>query len=180
MPTVISHTAVPLALGLGLGSRLIPPRLLLAGVVASMLPDLDVVGFKLGIAYANDMGHRGITHSVLFALVAGLFAHYFSPLLKAPPRRAGLFVSAACMSHGILDMLTNGGLGIAFLWPFSHERYFMPWQPIEVSPLALDRVLGARGQVVLLSELKWVWLPCILLGMALAVAHLGVRRLKPT
>ena len=38
MPTVITHAAVPLCLGLGLGTKVIPPRLLFAGIVLAMLP----------------------------------------------------------------------------------------------------------------------------------------------
>jgi inner membrane protein len=37
-----------------------------------MLPDLDVVTFKLGIPYASPWGHRGISHSLLLALLAAL------------------------------------------------------------------------------------------------------------
>ncbi len=178
MPTIISHTAVPLALGLGLGSNVIPKRLLLAGVAAAMVPDLDVIGLKLGIAYSNDVGHRGVTHSLLFALVLGLIAGYLAPSLKARPLAAGLFVFFSCASHGLLDMCTNGGLGIAYFWPFSHERYFMPWQFVEVSPLTADRVLSARGLAVLYSELKWVWLPGLLLVMLLAALRLGAKGAK--
>jgi len=72
-------------------------------------------------------------------------------------------------SHGLLDALTDGGLGVAFLAPFSGERFFFPWQPIEVSPIGLRRFLSGRGLEVLRSELLWVWLPSILLaGAALA------------
>jgi len=171
MPTIISHPSVPLAIGLGLGSGLIPGRLLLAGVAASVIPDLDVLAFKFGIAYSDDMGHRGITHSLFFALIIGLLAYYLAPLLRSPPKRAALFVFIAGLSHGVLDMFTNGGLGIAFFWPFSHERFFMPWQVIEVSPLKIDQVLSARGLTVFYSELRWVWLPCFVLGILLAVAR---------
>ncbi|KFB98094.1 putative membrane-bound metal-dependent hydrolase [Trabulsiella guamensis ATCC 49490] len=69
MPTIITHAAVPLCLGLGLGTRVIPPRLLLTGIALSMLPDADVLAFKFGIAYGNIFGHRGFTHSLLFAFV---------------------------------------------------------------------------------------------------------------
>lgn len=69
MPTIITHAAVPLCLGLGLGTKVIPPRLLFAGIVLAMLPDADVLAFKFGVAYGNIFGHRGFTHSLLFALV---------------------------------------------------------------------------------------------------------------
>ena len=67
MPTVITHAAVPLCIGLGLGSKVIPPRLLFAGIILAMLPDADVLSFKFGIAYGNVFGHRGFTHSRVFA-----------------------------------------------------------------------------------------------------------------
>ncbi len=69
MPTVITHAAVPLCFGAGLGLKVIPPRLLFAGVVLAMLPDADVLAFKFGVAYGNVFGHRGFTHSLLFAFV---------------------------------------------------------------------------------------------------------------
>jgi inner membrane protein len=66
-------------------------------------------------------------------------------------------------------MLTNGGLGIALLWPFLDQRFFFPIQPIQVSPLGLRR-LTPWGAAVVLSELRWVWLPgaAITLGLVLA------------
>ena len=69
MPTVITHAAVPLCIGLGLGSKAIPPRLLFAGIILAMLPDADVLSFKFGVAYGNVFGHRGFTHSLVFAFV---------------------------------------------------------------------------------------------------------------
>ncbi len=53
MPTVITHAAVPLCFGAGLGLKVIPPRLLFAGVVLAMLPDADVLAFKFGVAYSS-------------------------------------------------------------------------------------------------------------------------------
>lgn len=43
--------------------------LILAAVVSTILPDFDVVSFKLGIAYKHPLGHRGFTHSILFAFL---------------------------------------------------------------------------------------------------------------
>ena len=84
---------------------------------------------------------------------------------------AFLFVSMA--SHGVLDAFTDGGLGVAFLWPWSAERFFAPapWRVIEVSPIGLTAFLSRAGDV-LASEARWVGLPALLLGLGLA----GVRR----
>lgn len=61
MPTIVTHAAVPLCLGLGLGARVIPPRLLFAGMALAMLPDADVLAFKFGIAYGNIFGSSRFT-----------------------------------------------------------------------------------------------------------------------
>ncbi|UUZ48168.1 metal-dependent hydrolase [Massilia sp. B-10] len=90
MPTILTHPAVPLMLGLALGPALVPRRLLLAGVAASILPDLDVIGFRLGISYGQELGHRGVSHALVFALLLGLIALAMAPWLRA--RRDGLRV----------------------------------------------------------------------------------------
>ena len=171
MPTVLSHPAVPLALGLALGSGIVPRRLLLAGVVASVLPDLDVIAFRLGIGYSHELGHRGFSHSLLAALSLGAVAAAFAKHLLATRKAAFLFVFVAAASHGLLDMLTNGGLGVALAWPFSEQRYFFPWQVVEASPLSLRRVFGPAGLAVFKSELLWVWLPAAVAGLALFSAR---------
>jgi len=61
--TLITHPLPVLAMGLVLGSRVIPARLLLAGLFAACLPDLDVLAFRLGIAYSDAFGHRGFSHA---------------------------------------------------------------------------------------------------------------------
>jgi inner membrane protein len=168
MPTVLTHPALPLAVGLGLGRDIIAPRLLVAGVAASVLPDLDVLAFRLGVPYGSALGHRGLTHSLLFAVLVALLGASLHRLLATKPSTAFFFLLVATSSHGILDAFTNGGFGIAFLWPFSNERFFAPYQVIEVSPIGISRFLSSRGLSVLESELLWVWAPCIVLGIALA------------
>ena len=168
MPTILTHAVVPLAAGIGLGTGVISRRLLLAGAVASIMPDLDVVAFKLGIAYADAFGHRGASHSVAFALLLGLLALACAPVLRTTRVAAFVFVALATLSHAVLDMFTNGGLGVAMWWPISHERLFAPWRVIEVSPIGISRFLTDRGFAVLRSEFVWVWLPCIVVGAALA------------
>jgi inner membrane protein len=82
-----------------------------------------------------------------------------------------MFVLVATASHGLLDMLTNSDLGIALLWPLAERRFFFPVQPIEVSPLGLRRFLSPWGLAVVLSELRWVWLPLAVMALAVFVAR---------
>ena len=164
MPSIISHPAVPLAIGIGLGTRIIPTRLVLAGVVAAIVPDLDV--------YISALGHRGPSHSLVFALMCGIAAAAIAPALKSRRTTALLFVTLAAASHGLLDGLTNGGPGITYFWPFQDTRYFMPVRMIRVSPIGIGPFFSARGLAVLASELQWVWAPALLLAIGLS----GMRR----
>ena len=175
MPTVFSHVAVPLALGVGLGRETVPPRLLVAGMLAAALPDLDVLTFSWGVPYAAPLGHRGFSHSLLFAVAVALVGAAASRALRAPPARAFAFLLVACASHGALDAFTTGGLGVTFLWPWSDRRFFAPapLRVISVSPLGL-RFFSAHGWAVLGSEVRWIW-PA---ALALSLMLIGVRRLR--
>ncbi len=178
MPTIFTHTAVPLATGLGLGNGVVSRRLLVAGLAGSVLPDLDVVAFHLGIPYATAFGHRGFSHSILFALLIALLGASFFRWLRSSFGRSFAFLFLAVSSHGILDAFTNGGMGIAFLWPWSDTRYFAPVQPIAVSPIGLQRFLTERGLHVLESELVWVWLPCSVVFLFTLISRRLVRKYR--
>ena len=147
MPTIFSHPAVALALR-------VPRRIAVAAVVLTILPDADVAGFAFGIRYGSTFGHHSFTHSILFAAVAAFVA----TLILRADRRAFALLFICALSHGVLDAMTTGGRGIAFFSPFSNQRYFLPWRPIRVSPI------GGIDVRVLMSELRWIWLPAIALA----------------
>lgn len=165
MPTIFTHAVVPLAVGIACGTRRVPPRLIAAGMIAAMLPDADVIAFKLGIAYADDFGHRGASHSFFFAAVVGAIGAFMHRFFGARPWVVAAWLSACAASHPLLDALTNGGLGVALWWPWSDARVFAPWRPIAVSPIGAG-FFSARGVAVIASELAWVWLPCAMVAMA--------------
>ena len=167
MPTVLTHPAIPLAIGLGLGRDVVPTPLLIAGVAVSVMPDLDVLAFRYGISYASNFGHRGFSHSLLFAAALALFGSGAFRYFQTSFGRVFWFLFLAAASHGFLDAFTNGGLGIAFLWPFTPERYFAPVQVIQVAPIGITKFLSLRGVSVLISEILWVWIPCIIIGIGL-------------
>jgi inner membrane protein len=89
-----------------------------------------------------------------------------------------LYFTLVILSHPLLDALTNGGRGVALLAPFSNERYFFPWRPIEVSPIGM-RFFSERGLSVIASEAVWVWLPALLIYAA-AKAYRKLRASGPT
>ena len=160
MPTIISHGVSALAIGNVFPHGRVPLRFWILSIFCAMLPDIDVVGFAFGFKYEDMLGHRGLTHSFAFALFVGCIAGLIT--WSREKRRWFPFILyffLVTASHGILDAMTNGGLGVAFFAPFSNARYFFPWRPIEVSPLGLDRFLSSRGIEVMVSEIKWVWIP---------------------
>lgn len=129
-------------------------------MLCSIIPDLDVISFKLGIAYASEYGHRGFSHSLVFAAVLASVLCLFSKQLHSERLNVWLLCFIGAASHGVLDAFTNGGLGVAFYWPFDDARYFFTQSVIEVSPIGINRFLSERGMAVLQSEFRWVWLPC--------------------
>lgn len=147
----------------------------LLGAVLAVSPDLDVLGLRLGVPYDSPLGHRGLTHSLPFAMtVSGLLAAVFYRSGAGPLtwKQAWLFLFLAMALHGVLDAFTNGGRGVAFFAPLSGRRYFFPIRPLEVSPLSITGFLTARGLVILASEVRFVWLP----ALVLMAAVIGVRR----
>ena len=138
------------------------PRLLLVGIVCSVLPDVDVIGFRLGVGYGDFLGHRGLSHSLAFAVATAVLA---TPLLFRgsdwqPLRlRIGVYLFIVTASHGVFDAMTNGGLGVAFLSPFDDARYFLPFRPVEVSPIGVAAFFNARSLGLLVTELIWIALP---------------------
>lgn len=161
MTTIFTHAVIPLTAGVALGNRVISRRLMVLGMLCAMIPDLDVISFHFGVPYDSILGHRGWTHSILFALMVGMVFAAFAKPLQTTRWKTFAFLSFATLSHGLLDAMTTGGRGIAFFWPFSDERYFLPFRFIRVSPIGM-RFLSGRGWMTLQSELLTVWLPCLI------------------
>jgi inner membrane protein len=180
MPTIFSHAVAATALGQWYPNRRLPAKFWLWTAVCALLPDVDVIGFSLGIRYDDMLGHRGLTHSIPFALAVGHVAA--RSCVKSDAFGVGrwrlevlwAFFAAITASHGLLDALTNGGRGIAFFAPFSNHRFFFPWRPIQVSPIGVG-FFSARGLAVLQSELRWILLPSVIIAL---LARMRVR-LKP-
>ena len=179
MTTVITHAAVGLAMGHAFAPALRGRRYWLLCALLPVIPDGDVAGFPFGIAYGDVLGHRGLSHSLAFALVLGLAAAlYLGRMEKRRGRQtlqlAALFVLLAA-SHGFMDMLTNGGLGIALFSPFDVTRYFWDWRPIMVSPIGLRNFLSPWGAAVILDELRWFGPPIVFLVASGAIYRRMVR-----
>jgi len=167
MPTIMSHALLPLTAAAVIGKQRLARPVALTGAALAMLPDADVIGFRLGVTYGDNWGHRGATHSLLFAGLVTALLLVLWPAARSRLAAGFLYLSAA--SHGLLDTLTNGGMGVALFWPFDTTRYFAPWHPILVAPIGA-RFFTARGITTLLAEARWIWLPCLLIAGSAMIA----------
>jgi inner membrane protein len=135
-----------------------------------IVPDLDAFSRA---AYGSITGHRGWTHSLAFALAAGLLtAGVTYRYLRARFWLLAGFFFLITASHGFLDACTDGGFGIPFFWPLTDHR-FGPWGPIRVQDIGFE-FPDPRSSRSIRTELLWVWLPSALL----LTAVLGWRRWK--
>src|SRR5580693_4817935 len=166
MASVFSHAVAALGIGACFYRPRTPKRVWVIGALCAVIPDLDVIGFALGIRYGDFWGQRGFTHSLLFAALLASVVTLLA-IRQAVPGFGGFslwtYFFLAIASHGLLDAVTDGGLGVAFFSPFSNTRYFLPWRPIRVSPIGVSRFFTHRGLEVVKSELFWIWLPAALL-----------------
>ena len=175
MPSIFAHAVA----GAALGSACSPPhatrRVWIAAAVCAALPDIDALGRPFGnLRYeAAFGGHRGFTHSLVFAAALGaLVAWGFFRESRWRPVHPRLWatLAVATASHGFLDALSTIGNGVAFWAPFSWTHYAFVWRPLgEIGP-------GPRGPERLLAivgnELLWVGLPALIV---VAIARL-IRR----
>ena len=166
MATIFTHALLPIAARVATGPGHFSGRLLVVAMLATILPDADVIAFAFGVPYADPLGHRGFTHSLTFAVFMGAIAAAFAQRLNSTRMISFITLFLATASHPFLDSFTNGGLGVAWFWPIVDTRYFMPWQPIEVSPIGASNFFSARGAVVLLSEARWIVAPIAIIAVS--------------
>ena len=108
------------------------------------------------------------------ALAVGLIAAGLHRHLKVGPLTAGVVVAAAMASHGILDMMTSSGRGVAYLWPVSSTRLFADWRPLHSGPVHMAHLLPeVFGRLV--SELRQIILPMFALAVAVRLCRTAVR-----
>lgn len=174
MASGFSHAIAALSIGTCFYGPGIPKRVWAMGAFCSVVPDLDVLGFRFGIRYGDFGGHRGFTHSIVFAALLALVVSLWGfrrglPGLSLFSIWTYLFLATA--SHGFLDAMTDGGLGVAFFSPFDNSRYFLPWRPIRVSPIGIGRFFSDRGLAVLQSELVWIGIPAGLFAVSLWISR---------
>jgi len=174
MPTAITHSVIGVSAACGFSSEKKPLKFWILSILCPILPDADVIGYLwLYIPTYHFFGHRGFFHSPFFAALLSIFivsVFYRKEAVFSNKRwKYALYFFLITASHGLTDALTNGGRGVALLAPFTNDRYFFPWTPIEVSPLGIKAFLSQRGLTVLINELIWIWTPSFLIVILLKI-----------
>ncbi len=148
MPTFVGHSLVALSASAALHQTPLGKAMPFSGwlallLIVSLLPDFDILMLRW-LPYSHPLSHRGLGHSLFFALVAA-FALTIGCRLAGTLQGsltiailAWLVIAAVMGSHGLLDAMTDGGLGIALLSPFDQRRIFFPVRPIPVALLSLN------------------------------------------
>jgi inner membrane protein len=169
----IGHIAVGMAAARSHDEGRVPrwPSLLFWSAL-SLFPDIDVVGFLRGVPYGAPWGHRGATHSLAFAIVGSVLVGLGARWFRRPVLRTMGVATLVLASHGLLDTMTDGGLGAALLWPFSLSRFFAPWRPIPVAPIG-PAFFTPDGAMIALTEVA-LFLPLWLLAFRFRVKSAAI------
>lgn len=125
MPLPLGHTAIGLAAYETLPSAQNPPsRLAVAAYITFLanLPDLDIL-FGLLLHGNGAAFHRGPTHSLIFAVLAGVIAFQMGRVWSAIPRFGFGLSFALIFSHVLADLLLTDA-PVSLLWPL--EVYWTP------------------------------------------------------
>jgi inner membrane protein len=172
-----THALVPLAAALAFAKRPVPWKLLAAAAFAAAAPDLDGLSKHfLHLPPWSVYSHRGAAHSLFVALAAGLLAAIFHRRLEARPLTAGVVIAAAMASHGLLDMMTDGGMPVAYLWPLSFARLFADWRPIRSEPVHMAHLVSS-SLARLQSELLQLIIPMFVVALLVRAGRETVTRL---
>lgn len=164
------HFAPAVALAAALGTRTVGWRLMLAGAVCGVMPDLDILSVALHFDYfSGTYGHRGFTHSLGFALLVGLLGALWPSGRGVGWRRRvvrGTFLALCTVSHPLLDSLIDVHICSAWLWPLDGARHCLDWRPIPMQGVPL---FGAER---LRMELQWIGVPLLVLAnVGMLVRH---------
>lgn len=135
-------------------------RVFMASMILAILPDADALLMRW-IAYNNPFGHRGFSHSLLFALAISFAVALLFFKMKWAANHSFWLLAAlftlVTASHGFFDAMTTGGLGVAFFAPFDNTRYFFGFRPIPVAPFSAAGLFTARGMNLLFWEFALLW-----------------------
>lgn len=187
MPSVVTHSVVGAVVSRMIPARSVPKRFWVLSVLLPSLPDIDVIGLAFGVAGEDLFGHRGITHSLSFAVIVGVLVVALFFRKSKLTGKSAFFLTAYFVlltaSHGFLDAFNDSRLGVAFWAPFENTRYFFPFNPIVPSSVLLPdgaplgfTLIIEKIYILMRSEVLWIWVPLFLLFFGNRVLSRFIKR----
>lgn len=121
----LTHIALGACIGEAFFEKGFGKKAMVWGALAQSIPDIDFIASTWLNTTENLLAHRGITHSILFAiLIVPLFAVTANRVHRPHDisfRKWILFFATEVFAHLLLDGCNNYGVG--WLEPFSHIRF---------------------------------------------------------
>jgi inner membrane protein len=167
---IITHLALGACSTEVLLTKKLGKKGLIWGASAQVLPDIDTLPALFLPADQSLLIHRGLTHSFLFALIAGIFLAF---TVQKIYNQAGLSYTALlfffCFQFTLHDLIdTCNSYGTGLLEPFRHQRFSINLLYV-VDPLLTAGLLV--GSLVLIFKCtlyphrkKWAWAMLIISG----------------
>jgi inner membrane protein len=176
MATLITHIALPLIARIAIAPthalpKSIDRRCFAAAVIGSCIPDIDALGPLFDAREPSLFAARGFSHSLVFAAIFTLIvaALFFRSASTRARSIAIAIVFASTASHGIVDAMSVGDVGVAFFAPFSSTRFFLPLRVIAACPNAPPEHIGAWIKLLAANELLFILAPAFLIAFTIRV-----------
>ena len=149
-------------MGEAFAGKTVGKKAMLWGILAQSIPDVDFIASFWLKTSDNLLAHRGITHSLLFALLITPIIAEFAYSLHKPHnislKKWILFIGSVIFIHLFLDAFNNYGVG--WLEPFSHVR--ISFNTIYVADPFFSIIPGIALLMLLFIKQKstvrkWIW-----------------------
>ena len=172
----LTHITLGACVGEILLSKKLGKKALIWGIIAQNLPDADSVASLFVSPDRALLIHRGITHSLLFALIAGVCLAFLAKKIhdnKHLPFAGLLFFFCFQLAlHDVLDICNSYGTGL--LEPFSHQRFSINLlyvaDPLFTLSLLIASLLLAFKGIDDNRRIKWAAIALVISGCYLCFA----------
>lgn len=172
---IITHLTLGACAGQIVLGKKLGKKALLVGAISQSLPDLDVFGALFLPADKAFLFHRGIMHSIFFAILFSVILAWAFSLLVPKLNKRFIFCFAfffgQLVIHDLLDTCNSYGTGL--LEPFAHYRVSINllyvFDPLFSMAFFVAAVILIFKKVSEVNGSKWAIVP-----FAVAAIYLGI------